>query len=142
MHGREFGTEPPLARMLLLASRWFDRLSRDRLAERGWPRLSAAQTLLFAQLIPGPITVAELARRLGHSRQATHEMVRGLVELSFLELAEDPARRRGRLVCLTPRGHELVADSVVVLDEIEATLAPEHTRALRRALTELRLDGA
>lgn len=62
------GTDVPLARLLLLAGRWFDTRSRALLAERGWPPLSAPQTLLFAQLLPGRITVSELARRLGNSR--------------------------------------------------------------------------
>lgn len=141
MRDREFGAGPPLARMLLLASRWFDTVSRERLVERGWPPLSAAQTLLFAQLLPGRVSVSELARRLGHSRQATHEMVRGLVQLGFLELIDDPGRRGGRLVCLTPHGNELVADSYVVLHELETILDSEHVNALRVALTALRLDN-
>ncbi|RBY75440.1 MarR family transcriptional regulator [Blastococcus sp. TF02-09] len=125
---------------MLLASRWFDAQSRELLAQRGWPRLSAAQTLLFAQLLPGGITVAELARRLGTSRQATHEMVRGLVSLGFLELADDPRRRGGRLVHLTPYGHELVADSYTVLRQLETTLPTRHMDALRKALGTLRLS--
>ncbi len=125
--------------MLLLASRWFDTRSRELLAERGWPPLSAGQTLLFAQLLPGHITVSELARRLGHSRQATHEMVRGLAELGFLALVVDPQHRGRRLVCLTPRGDALVADSYTVLDEVESTLDARHTSALRTALAGLRL---
>jgi DNA-binding MarR family transcriptional regulator len=139
MPERFMGAEPTLARLLLLASRWFDTVSRERLVERGWPPLSAAQTLLFAQLWPGDITVAELARRLGNSRQATHEMVRGLVALGFLELADDPRRRGGRLVRLTPRGYDLFADSADVLNEIEASLDREHTRSLRTALAGLGL---
>ena len=42
--------EPPLARLLLLASRWFDTRSVAELETRGWPRLSPAQSLVFAFL--------------------------------------------------------------------------------------------
>lgn len=139
MSERWIGADPPLARQLLLASRWFDERSRAQLSQRGWPPLSAGQTLLFAHLVPDGVTVAELARRLGNSRQATHEMVRGLVDLDLLCLQDDPRRRGGRLVFLTVRGRALFEDSAEVLGAIEATLDPQHTRVLRRSLGALRL---
>lgn len=67
-------------------------------------------------------------------------MVRGLVELGFLYLVEDPRHRGRRLVCLTARGNDLVADSYAVLDGLESTLDAGATRALRRALADLGLD--
>ncbi|MCF6745808.1 hypothetical protein E9529_16295 [Blastococcus sp. KM273128] len=137
MSAHGVGADPPLARQLPLASRWFDARSRERLVELGWPPLSAGQTLLFAHLVPDGVTVAELARRLGNSRQATHEMVRGLVDLDLLCLQDDPRRRGGRLVLLTARGRVLFDDCARVLDDIEATLDRGHTRALRRSLGAL-----
>ncbi|RBY96892.1 MarR family transcriptional regulator [Blastococcus sp. TF02-8] len=140
MSEQYFGVDPPLARLLLLASRWFDAVSREQLARLGWPRLSAGQTLFFAHLLPDGVSVAELARRLGNSRQATHQMVRGLVDLGFLRVEDDPSRRGGRLVFLAPRGHDLFSDSVKVLGDIENTLEPRHVQALRGALQSLRLE--
>jgi DNA-binding MarR family transcriptional regulator len=133
------GEEPPLARLLLMASRWFDLSSRAELQRRGWPALSGAQTLLFAHLREDSITPAELARRLGNSRQATHELIQGLVRLDLLQLTVDPRRRGGRLVCLTPRGRKLARDAYEILRDLETRLEPEHVTALRWHLQELGL---
>src|SRR4051794_6570285 len=38
--------DPSLARLLWMASRWFDVTVREELARRGWPPISSAQALL------------------------------------------------------------------------------------------------
>ncbi|GAA4757327.1 hypothetical protein GCM10023328_46530 [Modestobacter marinus] len=131
--------DPPLARLLLLASRWFDARSRDLLEEEeeeGWPRLSPAQTLLFAVLDEGGTPPAELARRLGNSRQATGQLIDGLHRLGLVELVDNSCRRGGRLVRYSPRGQELRAAAYRILAELEASLGARRARTLRRLLAE------
>jgi DNA-binding MarR family transcriptional regulator len=133
--------EPPLAYLLLRASRWFDAGLRDRLESRGWPRLTAAQSLVFAFLDADGTPPAELARRLGTTRQAAQDLVAGLVRLELLEVADDPDRSRGRLVRLTGPGHRLAGDAAMLLDELETTLG-ERAEELRRLLTGPGAPGA
>jgi DNA-binding MarR family transcriptional regulator len=133
--------DPSLARLLWMASRWFDVTVREELARRGWPPISSAQALLLAHLDDGVVAPSELARRLGTSRQATHDLIKGLVALGFLEVGDDPHRRGGRLVCLTARGHDLAADAYGVLRELEAGLGEERMSTLRTILLELELDA-
>jgi DNA-binding MarR family transcriptional regulator len=140
MTERQFGPEPPLARLLLMASRWFDSRSLAELERRGWPRLTSAQSLLFAHMQQDGVPPAELARRLGTSRQATHDLVRGLVDLGLLVVEDDPRRRGGRLVCLTPRGLALAMDAYGILLELEHSLGEEAVSQLRQILGELRLE--
>ncbi|TFV51545.1 helix-turn-helix domain-containing protein [Blastococcus sp. TF02A_35] len=123
MTARRVGARPPLARLLLLASRWFDEQSRAELERRGWPKLSAAQTAVFAHLSDFPVHPAELARRLGNTRQATADLVQGLVRLGLLEMLDDPTRRGGRLVCVPQRGLQLARDAYAILLELEEQLA-------------------
>jgi DNA-binding MarR family transcriptional regulator len=127
----------PLAYLLLRASRWFDALLRDQLAAHGWPRLTVAQSLVFAFLDPAGTPPATLARRLGTTRQATQDLVGGLVRHGLLDLADDAARRRGRLVRLTDRGRALAADAADILAALEAGLGDGRARALRELLTDL-----
>jgi DNA-binding MarR family transcriptional regulator len=134
---RRFGSQPPLARQLFLASRWFDEESREALTRRGWPRLSAAQTGLFAYLDEGGIPPAELARRLGNTRQATSELVAGLVRLDLLQVLDDPQRRGGRLVCVTERGRELALDAYESLIGLEGRLDAATVTALRELLEKI-----
>ncbi|MGY1728977.1 MarR family winged helix-turn-helix transcriptional regulator [Geodermatophilus sp. SYSU D01062] len=128
--------ELPLAHLLLQAGRSFDAVLRDELADQGWPRLSAAQSLVFAFLEPGGTAPAELARRLGTTRQAQQDLVAGLVRLGLVETVADPARSRGRLVRLTSAGRRLARDAGAVLAGLEEDLG-EHAAELRRLLDDV-----
>ncbi|RBY79019.1 MarR family winged helix-turn-helix transcriptional regulator [Blastococcus sp. TF02A-26] len=129
--------EPPLALLLLLASRWFDARSLAELEKRGWPRLSPAQSLVFVHVGATGTRPAELARRLGSTRQAAHELVNGLVRLDLIEVVDDPQRRGGRLVRPTPQGMRLARDAYAVLRELEdKTFGVRRSRTLRRLLAD------
>jgi DNA-binding MarR family transcriptional regulator len=124
----------PLALLLLRASRWFDAQLLERLEQQGWPRLSPAQSLVFAHLTPDGVPPATLARRLGTSRQATQDLVAGLVRHGLLEPVDDPARPRGRLIVLTATGRELARQARAVLDELEQSIGAARAAALRDLL--------
>lgn len=124
----------PLALLLLKASRWFDHQLLDRLEQQGWPRLSPAQSLVFAHMPPDGVAPATLARRLSTSRQATQDLVAGLARHGLLELVTDPARRRGRLVTLTDTGRALARDARAILADLEESIGAERAGALRDLL--------
>jgi DNA-binding MarR family transcriptional regulator len=126
----------PLAHLMLQAGRAFDAALREELTTRGWPGLTAAQSLVFAYLEPQGTPPAELARRLGTTRQAQQELVAGLVRLGLLETVADPRRRRGRLVRLTGAGRQLAADAADVLARLEDELGGR-AADLRRLLAEV-----
>jgi DNA-binding MarR family transcriptional regulator len=127
----------PLALLLLRASRWFDRQLLDGLQKRGWPALSPAQSLVFAHLDAAGVPPAELARRLGQTRQATADLVRGLVRHDLLAVDPNPARRGGRLVVLTDRGRALVQDAGELLAGLEAAYGEDRVQTLRALLGDL-----
>lgn len=129
--------EVPLALMLLRASRWFDRRLLHGLERAGWPRLTPAQSLVFAQLSPHGVAPASLARQLGTSRQGAHELVAGLVRLDLLAVTVDPSRAGGRLIVLTDRGRALSADARAILQGLERELGAERADGLRRLLGDL-----
>jgi len=127
----------PLALLLLRASRWFDRRLLAALEDAGWPRLTPSQSLVFAHLDAAGVPPATLARRLGTTRQATSELVAGLVRHDLLELVDDPRRRGGRLIQLTATGRQLARQAGEVLDNLERGLGPERGQRLRALLAEL-----
>lgn len=126
-----------LALQLLKAGRWFDEKLLDGLAAKGWPRLTGPQSQLFARLDREGTPPAELARRLGTTRQSTQDLVGGLERLGLLEVIDDPSRRRGRLVRLTPDGRRIARDARQLLVELEARLDPEQVRALGELLDRM-----
>jgi DNA-binding MarR family transcriptional regulator len=56
----------------------------------------------------GPQTVPQLARERSVTRQHVQALVNPLVEAGYVELLDNPAHRRSRLVGLTESGRELV----------------------------------
>jgi len=135
-------SRPPLALALLHASRWFDAQLLEQLEQRGWPRLGPAQSLVFAHLPGEGISPAALARRLGTSRQAAHELVAGLHRHGLLEVVADPHRRGGGLVVLTATGRALAHDAREVLAGLEEPLGRERVEALHELLGALAAPGA
>lgn len=123
--------------MLMRAARWFDLNSLAELEKRGWPRLSPAQSLLFAHLDEQGTPPAEVARRLSQTRQATQDLVAGLTRLGLLVVTDDPARRGGRLVCLTVAGRDLVGDAYSILMAMEAAVGSQLVERLRARLSDV-----
>ena len=67
------------------------------------------QVLGAAALAERPLTVAQIARRMGLSRQSVHGSVRRLVERDLCELAPNENHRRSPLVLLTKAGEAAYA---------------------------------
>ena len=129
---------PNLGLLLLHAFRWFDEALLRRLAAGGWPDLTSSHSLVFPNLDPAGTRPAELARRLGVTRQAAHQTVHDLVGMGMVELVPDPDDRRAKLIQITVEGWRSIRFALGVLGELEAEL--EHrigsvnVRRLREAL--------
>jgi DNA-binding MarR family transcriptional regulator len=129
---------PALIDLSLRAYRWFEDGMRTRLAARGWPPFSRSHAFVFAHLDGDGTRPVELARRIGVTRQAMHQTLAELAALGFVELVADPDSRRSKLVVVTPKGKEIVADARAIFAELEDGLALRlgrtHVDALRRVL--------
>ena len=127
-----------LGQLLLRAFRWFDESLVSALHAAGWPEVTRAHSLVFAQLGPAGTRTAEIARRAGVSRQAVHQTVRELQQLGLVELVPDPVNRSAKLVVATDRGREStqVALATLAALEVELThrLGRRRVQALREAL--------
>lgn len=123
---------PPLALSLLLAAERFDRTLRERLVAAGWPRLSSNQSRVIAE-IDGRRSQAELARRLGITRQSLHVIVGQLRDLDLLEPPGDAVRlsTEGRRMARAA-GRELERLEV----ELEEAWSGGSVAALRGALAD------
>lgn len=72
------------------------------------------------------LTVAQIGRRMGLSRQAVQRIVNDLDSLGFVSLEDNPDHKRARLVALTPACVEKMSK----LDEIQARWAKELAQGL------------
>jgi DNA-binding MarR family transcriptional regulator len=127
-----------LGQLLLRAFRWFDESLIAALHAAGWPELTRAHSLVFAQLDSGGTRTAEIARRAGISRQAVHQTVQELQRLGLVTLVRDPTNRSAKLVVPTDRGQASIQVAKTTLakleDELAQRLGGQRVQALRQAL--------
>ncbi|GGL66480.1 hypothetical protein GCM10010129_07420 [Streptomyces fumigatiscleroticus] len=132
-------TAPNMPLLLADAKRWFDEALMASMSAAGERPLTAAQGQVFAALDTEGTTVAELARRLGVTRQTAHQAVHALLGMGLLEQVPDPSSARNRLIRITAEGTRAHRRAQSVLALVEAALAERIGKdcvdALRHALT-------
>ncbi|MBF6567506.1 MAG: MarR family transcriptional regulator [Candidatus Binataceae bacterium] len=76
-------------------------------------KLSGHQWQIMSSVRVTPLTMAQIARRMGLTRQGVRQVVMRLIKDGMVELASNPDHLRSRLVGLTPAGRKLLrlADS-------------------------------
>jgi DNA-binding MarR family transcriptional regulator len=113
----------------------------SRMTARGWPRLGRAQMTAMLALAEDSTSMAQLARRLGVSRQAVHQTVKQLDAWNYV-VRQSEARVDGtQIVRLTPAGRHLGIDLTDAIEEtekaLEETLGVGRMWALKKVFTHL-----
>jgi DNA-binding MarR family transcriptional regulator len=112
----------------------------DRLRAAGFADVRFSHGFVFQHLVPGPLPVGELARRMGVSQQAASKAAAELERLGYIERVADPADARVRRLALTARGRAAVAAGRTaragIAAELEEALGPRRAKALRAALLD------
>ena len=131
---------PPvnLGQLLLRAFQWFDDGLLGQLHAGGWPPITRSHSMVFAHLDKEGTRPSEIARRIGVSRQAIHQVVRELEDMGLVAMEPDPTHRKAKLVVLTPLGRGSVTEALKAFANLEAELARRIGRrqveVIRRAL--------
>ena len=111
----------------------------DRLHADGFGDLRFSHGFVFQHLVPGPLPVGELARRMGVSQQAASKAAGELERLGYLERTPDPADARVRRLGLSAHGRAAVAAGraarATVAAELDAALGARRAARLRADLT-------
>lgn len=134
MSSEEKSASEPLGKLLWRAHHWF-RTAVTAGLEDGTSGVSPANATLLSQLEPDGMPMADLARLMGVSTPATHQMVHQLVALGLLEVGPNPRSGRSKLVLLTPEGFTRRRQAMALLADLEDELAH---RIGRRRVTALR----
>jgi DNA-binding MarR family transcriptional regulator len=115
------GYELPL--LLLAGFRAVIDEAHEELAARGHPELRPAHGFAMQALGTFGAPAADVARRLGVSKQAAGKTIDRLAELGYVERGGESADRRRKLVRLTPRGIEALALSAEAFEHVRARWA-------------------
>jgi len=98
--------------------------------------------VLFSLDRSGPQTVPQIAGARPVSRQHIQVLVNPLVERGFVELINNPAHRRSKLVRLTPKGRRLVermrARERYLLGALASDMSEKRLRSAAAAVRALR----
>ena len=124
-------------RLMLDKSEWFSAILKERMSD-STTELTPAEGRIFGTLRGRRLTVSEIARLRGVSRQSVHRIVSDLVERGFLRLEQAEDSKRDKVVVMTARGQELreqVGDVLrAVEEEIANVIGRDRLEALREVL--------
>ena len=129
---------PPLARLLTLALDNLSHQLQERIKAAGFTDQRLAHNAVFAHIPPEGITLADLARRAGMTKQAMSELVLDLEGKGYLTRRTDDQDRRLKIIELSERGWAAVRTALRAFEEmeqdLERTLGTEELRNFRRTL--------
>ena len=128
----------PLTVLLESATQSVLRSLSERLRACGFDDVTAPRLVLFGNLDCGATHAAQIAQRMGVSRQAISKTMREVQARGLVRLEDAPGQRNRKQVVMTARGMALATAARRELAAIEVELAarigPEAATALRAAL--------
>ena len=114
---------------------WGDKMTKDL-------GLSSARWQVLAAVDVQPLTVAEVARRMGLRRQSVQRTVNSLHADGFVELEQNPNHRRAKLVRPTDKGYvgleEAFRRQVEWVNRISEGMTVEALKETCRMMAEVR----
>ncbi len=132
---------PPLARLLGLAADNLARQLHERIHAAGFTDQRMAHNAVFAHIPPKGITLAELGRRAGMTKQAMSELVVDLEVKDYLTRRPDSHDKRTKIIELTDRGWAAIRAALAAFEEMERELEKQlgasRLQSLRRTLEML-----
>src|SRR5919197_5997036 len=114
---------------------------RRDLAASGYDDIRPTHGCVFRFVRADGMTLTELARLAGMTKQSVGELVDDLVRLGYVERTPDPLDGRAKLICLTDRGAEAQRVGFSLFAQLEARWAerfgPERFAQMRELLEEI-----
>jgi len=123
----------PLARLLGLALDKLARELQERIKAAGFTDQRMAHNAVFAHIPPEGLTLTELARRAGMTKQAMSELVVDLEAKGYLTRRPDTQDKRTKIIELSDRGWAAMSAALAAFQEIE--------RGLEKQLGASRLES-
>jgi len=114
---------PYLRTLLLRRTEWMEARVLEAARRNDYAGITPAMNRLFGHMRSRPVGLSDLARRLGVSRQAVHEIVRQAQAMGLVELFASPDDARIKLVRFTEAGWAMSESAARELRAIERSLA-------------------
>ena len=131
-----------VAVLMFIAYRSAENRIIEAVERAGYRDYTLAQARLAARISPHGSRLSDLAAQAQVSRQTASALVDRLESAGYVERIVDPSDARARLVCIAPRGAEVIPIARAEEARIEAEwtrhLGSRKMSQLREALTLLR----
>lgn len=108
---------------LAYALYWVDESLQASLQAAGWERMSRTRSMIMVSITAGINRPADLARSLGISRQAIHQLLQAMRDEGLIEMVADPKDRRAKVVQFAASADKIRADAAKIMKGIEKELA-------------------
>lgn len=112
----------PLLLALLQKVYWLDDAIQDRFESQGAPRATRSDIFMLVNIACGTTNASDIARNLGISRQAVSLKLIDMQKRGMIDVKEDPADRRSKIVSFTESFQANADLCVKFMEDIEATL--------------------
>lgn len=109
----------------LLGERHFGlrRIAEELWNERGDLAISNSEWFVMARIGGGEPTIAEVSRQVDITRQATHKLIRKMLEKGLVAVSDDERNRKVKRVRLTELGHGCYENNEKLKAELETRIA-------------------
>lgn len=120
---------------LALALYWMDESLQRSLKSAGWPSLSRTRSMIMLNIAGGINRPAHIAKNIGVSRQAVHQMLQEMQTEGLVYLEQDPSDKRAKLVYYSEDSKDMRAAAEQMMRNIESELGK---RIGHRSLSQLK----
>ncbi|GGH16338.1 MarR family winged helix-turn-helix transcriptional regulator [Paenibacillus segetis] len=114
---------------------------RKKIAELSDNEINKTENHILAMLeVYEKLSIAELSRIIGISRQGTHKYVQGLLAREYVQVLDVEGNLRDKHIVLTSKGVECCERLLIVkqqlIQQIEDKIGKEHTQFLKDILKQ------
>lgn len=108
--------------------------------ERGGERVSDTESYMIALIEKNELTVAQVGRIIGISRQGAHKCAKGLIERGYIIIENKDVNSRDKILSLTEKGSRFCRETLILKEEFETniinSIGEDKFKILKECLSE------
>lgn len=90
--------------------------------ERGEERVSDTESYMIALIEKNELTVAQIGKIIGISRQGAHKCAKGLIERGYIIIENQDVNSRNKILSLTEKGLRFCKETLILKEEFETNI--------------------
>ncbi|MPM10017.1 hypothetical protein SDC9_56341 [bioreactor metagenome] len=108
--------------------------------ERGEERVSDTESYMIALIEKNELTVAQIGKIIGISRQGAHKCAKGLIERGYIIIENQDVNSRNKILSLTEKGLRFCKETLILKEEFETniinSIGEDKLKILKECLSE------